>query len=137
MANGTCGMVLSLLSSKLLLKQQEMYLTITLIQMTKTMLSWSFMTKMERTKKTLRLPLNEGLAQITVVQGNTLSFNYAISKEGAGWASWNEPKAKPAKGEYIVTQSNNQLMVQVTPANYDLSGAELKIVDSKGPDCSR
>ena len=84
-----------------------------------------------KNEKTLRLPLNEGLAQITVVQGNTLSFNYAISKEGAGWASWNGPKAKPAKGEYIVTQSNNQLMVQVTPANYDLSGAELKIVDSK------
>ena len=84
-----------------------------------------------KNEQKLRLPLNEGLAQITVVQGNTLSFNYAISKEGAGWASWNGPKAKPAKGEYIVTQSNNQLMVQVTPANYDLSGAELKIVDSK------
>ena len=84
-----------------------------------------------KNEQKLRLPLNEGLAQITVVQGRALSFKYAISKEGAGWASWNGPKAKPAKGEYIVTQSNNQLMVQVTPANYDLSGAELKIVDSK------
>ena len=39
-----------------------------------------------KNEQKLRLPLNEGLAQITVVQGNTLSFNYAISKEGAGWA---------------------------------------------------
>ena len=83
-------------------------------------------------EKSIRLPLNEGLAQIQLVDENTmdLTVNYAISMEGTNFAEWNGPKAKPAKGEYIVTQGTDSILVQVTPANYDLAALELKVLDS-------
>ena len=74
------------------------------------------------------------MAQIQVLRaGETawdtdLSIYYTISKEGEIYKDWDGEKAKPAKGEYIITQSTDSILVQVTPANYDLSALDLKIV---------
>ena len=87
-------------------------------------------------KKEIRLPLNEGLAQIKVLRGGNISINYAYSKEGSAFEEWDGPKAKPAKGELIVTQSADSILVQVTPANYDLASLKesLKIVNAENED---
>ena len=87
-------------------------------------------------KKEIRLPLNEGLAQIKVLRGGNISINYAYSKEGSAFEEWDGPKAKPAKGELIVTQSADSILVQVTPANYDLAALKesLKIVNAENED---
>lgn len=68
-------------------------------------------------KKEIRLPMNEGLAQISVLNGSSLSVNYTI----AGEIKWDGAKAVPAKGDYLITQSFDSLLVQVTPTNYDLA----------------
>ena len=87
-------------------------------------------------QREIRLPLTEGLAQIQVLRcgeqswDNDLSINYAISREGAAFEEWNGPKEKPAKGEYIITQSTDSILVQVTPANYDLAALDLKVVNA-------
>ena len=83
-------------------------------------------------KKEIRLPLNEGLAQIQVLGSGNFNIKYGISKEGENWARWDGSKAKPAKGELMVGQSPKVIRVQVTPANYDLSAADLKLVNSLG-----
>ena len=86
-------------------------------------------------QKEIRLPLTEGLAQIQILRtgegeaSNLVSINYAISKEGPAFEEWKGPKAKPAKGEYIITQSTDSILVQVTPANYDLATLDLKVVN--------
>ena len=87
-------------------------------------------------KREIRLPLNEGLAQIKVLRGGNISINYAYSKEGSAFEEWDGPKAKPAKGELIVTQSADSILVQVTPANYDLAALKesLKIVNAENED---
>ena len=87
-------------------------------------------------QKEIRLPLNEGLAQIKVLRGGNISINYAYSKEGSAFEEWDGPKAKPAKGELIVTQSADSILVQVTPANYDLASLKesLKIVNAENED---
>lgn len=87
-------------------------------------------------QKEIRLPLNEGLAQIKVLRNGSLSINYAYSREGSAFEEWNGPKAKPAKGELIVTQSADSILVQVTPANYDLAALKesLKIVNGENED---
>ena len=72
-------------------------------------------------KQSIRLPLNEGLAQISIVDENTLVANYAIYKVTSATKAWDGAKPLPAKGEYIVTQSMDSIMVQVTPTNYDLA----------------
>ena len=84
-------------------------------------------------QKEIRLPLNEGLAQIQIINSNfntSLEVNYGISRIGVGYAEWNGPKAKPAAGEYMTAQATDTLIVQVTPANYDLASLELKVLDS-------
>lgn len=68
-------------------------------------------------KKEIRLPMNEGLAQISVLNGSSLIVNYTI----AGEIKWDGAKAVPAKGDYLITQSFDSLLVQVTPTNYDLA----------------
>ncbi len=69
-------------------------------------------------EKKIRLPMNEGLAQISVLNNNAyLSVNYTI----AGEIKWDGAKAVPAKGDYLITQSFDSLLVQVTPTNYDLA----------------
>ena len=69
-------------------------------------------------KKEIRLPMNEGLAQISVLNDDSyLSVNYTI----AGEIKWDGAKAVPAKGDYLITQSFDSLLVQVTPTNYDLA----------------
>lgn len=87
-------------------------------------------------QKEIRLPLNECLAQIKVLRNGSLSINYAYSREGSAFEEWNGPKAKPAKGELIVTQSADSILVQVTPANYDLAALKesLKIVNGENED---
>lgn len=68
-------------------------------------------------KKEIRLPMNEGLAQISVLNGSSLIVNYTI----AGEIKWDGAKAVPAKGDYLITQSFDSLLVRVTPTNYDLA----------------
>lgn len=69
-------------------------------------------------KKEIRLPMNEGLAQISVLNDDSyLSVNYTI----AGEIKWDGAKAVPAKDDYLITQSFDSLLVQVTPTNYDLA----------------
>lgn len=68
-------------------------------------------------KKEIRLPMNEGLAQISVLNGSSLSVNYTI----AGEIKWDGAKAVPVKGDYLITQSFDSLLVRVTPTNYDLA----------------
>ena len=45
---------------------------------------------------------------------------------------WNGAKPLPAKGEYLITQPTKSFLIQVTPANYDLSTLDLKLVNTKG-----
>ena len=53
----------------------------------------------------IRLPLNEGLAQINVLNAN-FNVTYSIAKEGTNWPTWEGgSKDKPAKGEYMIGQT--------------------------------
>ena len=84
-----------------------------------TTLSWLFVTKTVKNAKDVRLPLNEGLAQITVLENN-FNIAYSIAKEGTAWPKWEGgSKEKPAKGEYMVGQSTSSIIVQISPVSYD------------------
>ena len=62
-----------------------------------------------KNEKSVRLPLNEGLAQITVLENN-FNIAYSIAKEGTAWPKWEGgSKEKPAKGEYMVGQSTSSI----------------------------
>lgn len=41
-------------------------------------------------------------------------------------------KDKPAKGEYMIGQTASSVLVQISPASYDLSGKTVKVVNTKG-----
>jgi hypothetical protein len=72
-----------------------------------------------KNEKSVRLPLNEGLAQITVLENN-FNIAYSIAKEGTAWPKWEGgSKEKPAKGEYMVGQSTSSIIVQISPVSYD------------------
>lgn len=82
--------------------------------------------------KEIRLPLNEGLAQINVLNAN-FNVTYSIAKEGTNWPTWEGgSKDKPAKGEYMIGQTASSVLVQISPASYDLSGKTVKVVNTKG-----
>ena len=83
-------------------------------------------------KQEIRLPMNEGLAQIQVLGNCNFDIKYGIAKEGTNWKRWDGPKAKPAKGELMIGKCPTTIRVQVTPANYDLAAADLKLVNSLG-----
>ncbi len=70
-----------------------------------------------KNEQKIKLPLNEGLAQLAVLNGSYLNVNYTI----AGEIKWDGAKAAPAKGDYLITQSFDSLLVQVTPTTYDLA----------------
>ena len=75
-----------------------------------------------KNEQSVRLPLNEGLVQLLV--RNTISaldINFAIAKSDIKWYG---QKAAPKKGEYIITQSFDSLLVQVTPTKFDLASIE-------------
>ena len=86
-------------------------------------------------KKEIRLPMNEGLAQITLLDGNyaaagaTIKVGYGLRQSAT---TWDGDKALPAEGEYLVAVNTNSILVQVTPANYDLAALDLKFVNGKG-----
>ena len=81
-------------------------------------------------KKEIRLPLNEGLAEIMILD-NTRSMHINYHRYN-GTDKWNGAKPLPAKGEYLITQPTKSFLIQVTPANYDLSTLDLKLVNTKG-----
>ena len=83
-----------------------------------------------KNEKEIRLPMNEGLAEILILNATrnmTISY-YRYN----GTAEWNGAKPLPAKGEYLITQPTKSFLIQVTPANYDLAALDLKLVNSKG-----
>ena len=82
-------------------------------------------------KKEIRLPLNEGLAQISIVGNKELKVYYSIATSDKTLQAWKGPKGAPAKGSYMITYSDDSLMVQVTPNNFDLAKTELQLVNSK------
>ena len=41
-------------------------------------------------------------------------------------------KDKPAKGEYMIGQTASSVLVQISPASYDLSGKTVKAVNTQG-----
>lgn len=85
-----------------------------------------------KNEKSIRLPLNEGLAQLAVLnETRNLKVYYSIATNAKDLQTWEGPKGAPAKGSYMITTSADSLMVQVTPTNYDLSGDELQLVNSK------
>ena len=85
-----------------------------------------------KNEKSIRLPLNEGLAQLAVLnETRDLRVYYSIATNAKDLQAWEGPKGAPAKGSYMITTSADSLMVQVTPTNYDLSGDELQLVNSK------
>ena len=64
-----------------------------------------------------------------------VNFNvtYSIAKEGTNWPTWEGgSKDKPAKGEYMIGQTASSVLVQISPASYDLSGKTVKVVNTKG-----
>ena len=72
-----------------------------------------------KNEQAIRLPLNEGLVQLYVRNYiSSLNINFAKAKSDI---KWDGKKAAPKKGEYIITQSFDSLMVQVNPTNYDLA----------------
>lgn len=76
--------------------------------------------------------MNEGLAQLAVWnETRDLAVYYSIATNAKDLQAWEGPKGAPAKGSYMITTSADSLMVQVTPTNYDLSGDELQLVNSK------
>ena len=85
-----------------------------------------------KNEQEIRLPLNEGLAQLAVLnETRNLNVYYSIATNAKDLQAWEGPKGAPAKGSYMITASADSLMVQVTPTNYDLSGDELQLVNSK------
>lgn len=87
-------------------------------------------------KKEIRLPMNEGLAQITLLDAASYDAQGAKIKVGYGLrqsaTTWDGNKPLPAEGEYLVAVNTNSILVQVTPANYDLAALDLKFVNGKG-----
>lgn len=85
-----------------------------------------------KNEQAIRLPLNEGLVQLCVCVRNYISaldINFAKAKSDI---KWDGKKAAPKKGEYIITQSFDSLMVQVNPTNYDLASIkELSLMTSQ------
>ena len=81
-------------------------------------------------KKEIRLPLNEGLAEIMILDNTR--YMYINYHRYNGTDKWNGAKPLPAKGEYLITQPTKSFLIQVTPANYDLSTLDLKLVNTKG-----
>lgn len=83
-----------------------------------------------KNEQAIRLPLNEGLVQLYVRNNiSYLSINFAKAKSDI---KWDGKKAAPKKGEYIITQSFDSLMVQVNPTNYDLASIkELSLMTSQ------
>lgn len=83
-----------------------------------------------KNEQAIRLPLNEGLVQLCVRNYiSALDINFAKAKSDI---KWDGKKAAPKKGEYIITQSFDSLMVQVNPTNYDLASIkELSLMTSQ------
>lgn len=83
-----------------------------------------------KNEQAIRLPLNEGLVQLSILNSiSGLNINFAKAKSDIKWAG---KKAAPKKGEYIITQSFDSLMVQVNPINYDLASIkELSLMTSQ------
>lgn len=83
-----------------------------------------------KNEQAIRLPLNEGLVQLYVRNYiGYLNINFAKAKSDI---KWDGKKAAPKKGEYIITQSFDSLMVQVNPTNYDLASIkELSLMTSQ------
>ena len=83
-----------------------------------------------KNEQAIRLPLNEGLVQLYVRNYiSALAINFAKAKSDI---KWDGKKAAPKKGEYIITQSFDSLMVQVNPTNYDLASIkELSLMTSQ------
>ena len=83
-----------------------------------------------KNEQAIRLPLNEGLVQLYVRNYiSYLNINFAKAKSDI---KWDGKKAAPKKGEYIITQSFDSLMVQVNPTNYDLASIkELSLMTSQ------
>lgn len=83
-----------------------------------------------KNEQAIRLPLNEGLVQLYVRNNiSCLNINFAKAKSDI---KWDGKKAAPKKGEYIITQSFDSLMVQVNPTNYDLASIkELSLMTSQ------
>lgn len=83
-----------------------------------------------KNEQAIRLPLNEGLVQLYVRNYiSALDINFAKAKSDI---KWDGKKAAPKKGEYIITQSFDSLMVQVNPTNYDLASIkELSLMTSQ------
>ena len=84
-----------------------------------------------KNEKTIRLPMTEGLAQIAMLGNKDLTIYYSIATANKALQAWEGPKGAPAKGDYMITYSDDSLMVQVAPNNYDLSKTALKLVNSK------
>jgi len=84
-----------------------------------------------KNEKTIRLPMTEGLAQIAMLSSSDLTIYYSIATANKALQAWEGPKGAPAKGDYMITYSDDSLMVQVAPNNYDLSKTALKLVNSK------
>ena len=82
-------------------------------------------------EQTVRLPMTEGLAQIAMLSNKDLTIYYSIATADKALQAWEGPKGAPAKGDYMITYSDDSLMVQVAPNNYDLSKTALKLVNSK------
>ena len=79
-----------------------------------------------KNEKSVRLPLNEGLAQITVLENN-FNIAYSIAKEGTAWPKWEGgSKEKPAKGEYMVALQTLVDEQKKTVANFDAQLASAK-----------
>jgi len=84
-----------------------------------------------KNEKTIRLPMTEGLAQIAMLGNKNLTIYYSIATANKALQAREGPKGAPAKGDYMITYSDDSLMVQVAPNNYDLSKTALKLVNSK------
>jgi len=86
--------------------------------------------KTGKEEQAVRLPLNEGLVQLIVRNTvESLDINFAKAKADI---KWDGKKAAPKKGEYIITQSFDSLLVQVNPTNFDLASIkDLALMTSK------
>ena len=70
-------------------------------------------------KEEIRLPLNEGLAQLNFLEDlSELTVWYTVAAKDIKWEG---PKGNVAKGSYLMTQDAGSVLVQVTPSNYDLA----------------
>ena len=81
-------------------------------------------------KEQIRLPLNEGLAQMKFLKelsGLTVYYTKATKD-----IEWEGPKGNVAKDSYFMTQDAGSILVQVTPSNYDLAAInDFSMVNSK------